>query len=58
MRMQSLDRSVRVRSLVLCVTRYMMTDDTTVVGNVSKIDTLEYLSAVWYVMIVCDVDFY
>lgn len=45
-RMLSLGRSVRVWSLVFCVTRYMVTDDTTVVGNVSKIDTLEYLSAV------------
>ena len=36
MRMLSLDRGVRIRSLVVCVTRYVMTDDATVVGNVLK----------------------
>jgi hypothetical protein len=36
MMMLSLDRSVKVWSLVILVTRYVMTYDATVVGNVLK----------------------
>lgn len=36
MMMLSLERSVKVRSVVIRAARYVMTDETTVVGNVSK----------------------